>query len=425
MNKRIQAINRPVHAMVTIPGSKSITNRAFLLAALADGVSEINDVLVSDDTLAFVEALHALGIAIQLDKENHTCLIAGAGGSFPNQEATIACGEAGTVARFLLAACANSRGIYHFDGAEALRKRPFAGLLSILSQQGATLIPENATTLPLTLLGVQALAGGHIEVDSSQTGQFLSALLMIAPFAHSPFILQTQQLVSQPYIEMTCAMMADFGVMVHRLHQEKFTVPVPQRYQARNYRVEPDLSTASYFFAAAAVTGGELTIQAFDRKKSKQGDRLFLEVLEKMGCIVTDSEAGLTVRGPRQGLQGINIDMRDFSDTFMTLAAIAPFAETPTTITNIRHTRHKESDRISAMHSGLLQLKIQVAEGPDWLRIYPSHPVAGKIKSHYDHRIAMAFAIIGLRVPGIEIENAECVTKTCPEFFTLWDALYA
>lgn len=216
--------------------------------------------------------------------------------------------------------------------------------------------------------------------------------------------------------------MREFGVMVHRMHQERFSVPVPQRYVAQQYVIEPDLSTASYFFAAAAITNGAVTIQSLDLKKSKQGDAKFLDVLIKMGCHVREDADGLTVQGAKE-LRGVNVDMSDFSDTFMTLAAIAPFAVTPTTITNIGHTRLQESNRIAVMRENLEKLNVRVEEGHDWLRIHPSQPRGGIIDPHQDHRIAMAFAVLGLKVAGVEIQDAECVAKTCPEFFELLGSL--
>jgi 3-phosphoshikimate 1-carboxyvinyltransferase len=244
----------------------------------------------------------------------------------------------------------------------------------------------------------------------------------VAPFAKTSVLLETENLVSEPYIDMTCSMMSEFGVLVRRMHYARFYIPTPQRYHPREYVVEPDLSTASYFFAAAAVTTGEVTIQAVNRETSKQGDKAFLNVLEKMGCTVIESANGLTVKGPVE-LHGLNVDMRDFSDTFMTLAAIAPFATTPTTITNIAHVKLKESDRILAMRTNLEKLGIKVESGNDWIKIYPGVPAAGIIDSYNDHRIAMSFSVLGLRVPGILIDNPECVSKTCPEFFELWGQL--
>lgn len=410
---------KSIRATLTIPGSKSITNRALLIAALADGVSEIFNIQISDDTRAFIQALHELGVVVQLDEEDRSCIVGGGSGQFPKEEASIWCESSGITARFLLAACASAPGKFYFDGTEQLRHRPLKPLIQILERQGTKFSPKHPDTMPFSLIGDDGLAGGEIEVEGSESSQFLSALLIAAPLAKSPFVLITHDLVSRPYVDMTCTMMAEFGVLVHRMHQARFSVPVPQRYQAHDYVVEPDLSTASYFFAAAAVTAGEVTIQAIDRAQSKQADVKFLQVLERMGCHLEEKESGLTVIGAKE-LNGVNVDMRDFSDTFMTLAAIAPFANSPTTMTNIAHVRLKESDRIKVMRQELEKLKIKVEEGEDWLKVYPSKPTPGKIDSHHDHRIAMAFSVIQLRVPEIEIGGAKCVSKTCPEFFELW-----
>jgi 3-phosphoshikimate 1-carboxyvinyltransferase len=218
-------------------------------------------------------------------------------------------------------------------------------------------------------------------------------------------------------------MMAEFGVLVRRLHNERFSIPIPQCYIACHYVIEPDLTTASYFFAASAITKGSITIQPVTLTHSKQGDLHFLALLEKMGCIVKENTTGLTVEGSPE-LRGINADMRDCSDTFMTLAAIAPFAATPTTITNIRHTRLQECNRITVMRQALEKMGVRAEEGPDWIKIYPSQPTASVIDPHNDHRIAMACSIIGLRVPGIEIDGAECVAKTCPDFFEMLEKLH-
>ncbi len=424
MKQLISAVSAPLQARVIIPGSKSITNRALLLAALAEGVSELFDVLISTDTLAFMQALRNLGIVVQTDVAERTCIIAGCAGHFPKQQAAVWCEDAGTVARFLTAACAASSGSYDFDGSKRLRERPIFALLKTLCAQGARVFPDHAHQMPFTLTGADGLNGGTIQIDSHETSQFLSALLMIAPFAKHEVILKTPASVRHTYVDMTCEIMADFGVLVRRMRNGRYSVPAPQRYGARDYVIEPDLSTASYFFAAAAVTGGHITIQPISRTGSKQGDVEFLSVLEKMGCQVEESVLGLSVHGPDM-LKGISVNMMHFSDTFMTLAALAPFANSPTTITNIGHTRLQESNRITAMREGLESLGVKVEEGPDWLRVYPGSPRAGVINSHRDHRIAMAFSIIGLKVPGVEIDDSECVAKTCPDFFALWQALGA
>lgn len=423
MKKTIRKLTSPVHAKITVPGSKSMTNRALLLAALADGISEISGILISDDTQAFVKALQQLGIVVQIDEDDQSVIVGGSNGLFPKKEASIWCHSAGTVARFLIAACAAMPGNYAFDATPQLRNRPIQPLLLALKAQGANIEAIHLDNkMPLVIKGVNQLMGGEIEIDGSETGQFISALLMVAPFAKIPVEIKALDIVNRPYVDMTCAMMAEFGVLVRRMPQGRFLIPVPQRYRAIDYVIEPDLSTASYFFAAAAVTGGEISIQVFDRENSKQGDVKFLLILEKMGCQVIETEKSFTVKGPNR-LEGVNVDMRDYSDTFMTLAAIAPFASSPTTITNIGHTRLQESNRVHATKEGLEKLQVKVEAGEDWLKIYPSQPIGAAIDSHDDHRIAMAFSIVGLKVPGVQINNADCVSKTCPDFFALWDKL--
>lgn len=422
MKCKISYAQKPIKAQILIPGSKSMTNRALLLAALAEGQSELFDILLSDDTRTFITALQALGITIEINEAERSCVVTGCNGQFPQTETQVWCADAGTAARFLTAACSATEGVYEFDGSEQLRKRPILPLLRALANQGVKISPPHAERMPFTLEGRDSLPGGEIEIAGEETSQFLSGILMIAPYAKATTNIVSHTVVSRPYVEMTMSIMADFGVMVRQFHLSRFSIPPRQHYTGRSYRIEPDLSTASYFFAAAAVTGGEIQIQGIDRENSKQGDVEFLTVLEKMGCEVKSTESGLIVKGT-SSLKGVNVDMRDFSDTFMTLAAIAPFASSPTTMTNISHTRYQESNRISVMRQELENLGVKVEEGEDWLKVYPSEPQPGVVNSHFDHRIAMAFSIIGLRVQGIEIDRAECVAKTCPEFFELWAGL--
>lgn len=419
MKQRIDVATAPIQAQVVISGSKSITNRALLLAALSRGVSILSGVLFSDDTWAFIRGLQALGVHIVVDSQNLTCEVSGCNGRFPAKQAVIACDKAGTAARFLLAACAGMSGYYEFDADPQLRKRPLASLLAILVQQGMRC---EQVSMPLQMQGNGALLGGEIVVPNEESSQFVSALMMMAPFATQDMIVTIPETMRRSYSDMTAAMMHDFGVRVLRPSPWVYTIPVPQYYQARSYVIEPDFSTASYFFAAAAVTQGQVTIPGMNRDRTYQGDSQFLTVLEKMGCRVLSDKLGLTVIGPAE-LSGVDVDMHSYSDVFMSLAAIAPFANSPTRIRRIGHTRLQESDRISAMCRGLSVLQITVEEESDGLTIYPGAPKAGVIDSYQDHRIAMAFSIIGLRVAGIEIEGAECVAKTCPLFFEQWAAL--
>lgn len=400
-----------------------MTNRALLMAALAKGVSVLSGILISDDTHTLVQALHALGVSLELDIQARTCTVKGCEGRFPNSSAAIWCNNAGTVARFLLAACASSPGTYVFDGSSRMRERPIELLLKALCRQGASVTPNETREMPFTLQGRNGLKGGEIEIDGSESGQFISALLMAAPFAEKSVLIKTRNVVSRPFVEMTCAMMAEFGVLVRRMHPDRFSIPVPQCYQAREYVIEPDFSTASYFFGAAAVIGGQVTIQPTKISTSKQGDIKFLSILQKMGCQLEENEMGLTIKSSGE-LRGVSVDMRDCSDTFMTLAAIAPFAKSPTTITNIGHARLQESNRITVMCEELNKLNVKAEEGSDWIRIHPSEPKGGVVDPHQDHRIAMSFAIMGLKVAGVAIEGAECVSKTCPDFFEMWSNLY-
>lgn len=422
MEQIIISANKPMDAHVSIPGSKSMTNRALLLAALAEGISSIKGLLLCDDTYAMMEALRQLGISLQLDTIEKSCFIEGGQGRFPTSKASIGCHSAGTVARFLLAACANQPGEFKFEATEQLSRRPLLSLIETLKTQGIAFSPADAKQMPFQMKVTEGLRGGIININGNETGQFISALLMIAPLAQQTVEIQTDTIVSRSYVDMTCAMMAEFGVSVEQPHQDCFIVPVPQTYKAVNYIVEPDLSTASYFFAAAAITGGRVTTQPFERQQSKQGDANFLLLLEKMGCEIIETSLYFAVKGPKR-LQGVEVDMCHFSDTFMTLAAIAPFATSPTTITGLGHTRLQESNRLTAMCEGLQKLNVKVEAGKDWLRIYPSHARGAVIDSHGDHRIAMAFSVIGVRVPGIVIQGAECVSKTCPDFFKLWKSI--
>jgi 3-phosphoshikimate 1-carboxyvinyltransferase len=417
---RVIAAARPgLDVSVRLPGSKSISNRAFLLAALADGVSTIEGALSAGDTLAFAAGLRALGFDAEQDQAG-AWRVRGGGGRIPRDQADVHCAEAGTAARFLVAACAAGQGRYRLDGAPQLRRRPLAPLLQALRAQGAATEPAGAERLPFTLLA-SGLAGGGLRLPGDTSSQFVSALLMAAPAGRAPLELQVEGLVSRPYVDMTLAMMAAFGVPAGRDAHRSFSVQ-PGTYRARSYVVEPDASTASYFFAAAALTGGSVRVPGLRRRGSLQGDVRFLDVLEAMGCRVEDQGDGTAVTGPVT-LLGVSVDMSDISDTFMTLAALAPFAASPVTISGIGNVRLKESDRIAAMQHNLQRLGVRTEAGADSLRVFPGVPAAGRIDPHDDHRIAMAFAVLGLRVPGLVIEDPGCVAKTCPGFFELWTLL--
>ena len=421
MTARPIRLARPdLDVAVRLPGSKSVTNRALLLAALAHGDSVLLDALEADDTSAFIDGLRALGVRVE--RQTAGCLaVGGAAGRLPADRAAVDCRDAGTAARFLLAAAAASHGVYVIDGSPQLRRRPMGPLLRALEALGATAKPAAAEYLPVTL-AAHGLDGGELYLPGDVSSQFVSALLMAAPLGTAPLTLRVAGLVSRPYIDMTLAMMRSFGVTADREGYTRFSVPAPAAYAAREYAIEADASTASYFFAAAAVTGGRVTVEGLRRDGALQGDVRFVDVLEAMGSEVRDTPRGLRVTGTG-ALNGLTVDMGDISDTFMTLAAIAPFALGPVTITGIGNVRLKESDRIAAVEDNLRRAGVRVDSGADSLRVIPGTPHAAEIDPHHDHRIAMSFAVMGLRTPGISILDPSCVTKTCPGFFDLWHRL--
>lgn len=411
----IQPARREIDVSLRLPGSKSITNRALLLAALADGESVVRGALDAADTRAFAGGLVDLGFAVETGAE--AWRVHGGGGRIPAASAAVCCAEAGTAARFLLAAAATGHGEYRFDAAAQLRRRPLSPLLDALRNQGAATEPEAAASLPLTL-HASGLAGGALRLPGETSSQFISALLMAAPLGRAALELTVDGLVSRPYVRMTTTMMERFGVAVESRGDAAFRVRHGV-YRAREFAVEPDASTASYFFAAAAATGGTVRVEGLRRHGCLQGDIRFLDILAAMGCDVRDDAEGVSVTGPA-ALAGITVDMSDISDTFMTLAAIAPLAASPVTVTGIANVRLKESDRIAAMEANLGKLGVRTESGPDRLRVFPSLPHGAHIDPRDDHRVAMSFAVLGLRVPDIVIDDPGCVAKTCPDFFTLW-----
>lgn len=422
MSQIIHPAKGPIHARIEMPGALSISFRALLLAALADGVSEISSLHINHEIKTLTTLLNQLGIVIQLDEAGSSCIVAGGNGIFPKKEARLWCADAKIVAHFLLAACAPSPGVYFFDGSKRLREKSFHPLLTILCRQGAQLIPNDQYRLPVTLVGADTLEGGDVFLDHSVTSLLISSLLMIAPFARAPFNYTVVDLACEPYIDMTCAMMGEFGVLVHRVHQGQFMIPVPQRYQARDYTVPRDLALASYFFAAAAITNGEITIPDMKRDHAKQSQVVIFSLLEKMGCRFHETASGITIKGTNE-LKGIEMSLHQFSDLFTLFAAIAPFAKTPTTIKHTNIIQPKERKRINLMKQYLIQMGIQVESDNDWVKIYPGKPNPCIIDSKNDRRIAMAFALVGLKVPGITIQHTRCLTKTYPQFFSLWEKM--
>jgi 3-phosphoshikimate 1-carboxyvinyltransferase len=407
---RVSPGTPPACWRVRVPGSKSITNRALLLAAVADGGSRVSGPLDSSDSREMVAALTALGAQFTSSGDTDGWRVEGLGGA-PRGDHDVYVGMGGTTGRFLLSMLAAGEGVFRVDAHEQLRRRPFGPILDAVRAQGAEV---DGSALPL-VLRAHGLAGGEVEVDTSVSSQFLSGLLMAAPLARASTTLRFGKLVSAPYLQLTYDVMEAFGA---EFEVGNASVTVAARgYSAANFEVEPDASTASYFLAAAALTATTVELIGLDRAKTKQGDIELLEFLQRMGCTIEDGES-LRLTGSTQ-LSGIEANMANSSDVFMTLACLAPFASSPTTISGIGHTRVKESDRIAACAQNMRRLGIEVEEAEDWIRIHPGSPRTATLPTYDDHRIAMAFALIGARTP-VMLEDPAVVSKSCPEFFELW-----
>ncbi|WP_035847666.1 3-phosphoshikimate 1-carboxyvinyltransferase [Kitasatospora azatica] len=405
--------------LARIPGSKSITNRALLLAAAAEGASLLGAPLVSADTVAFRDALIALGVEIT-EQPGGDWLVHGLGRG-PRGRGDVWCADAGTAARFLPVWAATGVGEFAFDGSAQLRGRPLRPLTEALERLGAHVLPAEGGGLPLRVRS-RGLRGGGLVLDSSTSSQYLTGLLLSAPLMERPLTVRAPGLVSRPYVDMTVALMRGFGAEVAIGPDGRIQVGTGG-YRAADLRIEPDASTASYVFAAAAVTGRSVTVPGLG-SDSLQGDLRFVEVLRTAGAEVEIGAAATTVTGTGRLRGGFEVDMGDISDTFMTLAAIAPLADAPITVRGIGHARLKESDRIAAVAGNLRRLGVTVDDGPDWITVTPGEVRPGSVDCHRDHRIAMAFSVLGLRADGIELDDPDCVDKTFPEFHQEFGRLF-
>jgi 3-phosphoshikimate 1-carboxyvinyltransferase len=352
--------------------------------------------------------------------------INGLGGVIPAKQADLFIGNAGTAARFLTALLTLGHGQFTLDGEARMRERPIGGLVDALSNLGADITALDSQVDPVCpplSINADGLAGGKTSMAGNISSQFLSALLMTAPYADGPVeITINTELNSKPYVDLTLRVMADFGVKVERDGYKRFLVQPSQYQPLNNYAIRSDASAASYFFAAPAICGGTVKVENISRK-SRQGDIQFVDVLAQMGCLVDDREDSIAVTGPKI-LKGVDVDMRDFPDPAQTLAVLAPFADSPTRIRGIASARVKETDRIAATCTELQRLGVQVEEHEDGMTIYPAKEIRpAMVHTYNDHRMAMAFSLIGLRVPGIVIEDPGCVSKTFPNFFQVLDTL--
>lgn len=414
---RLTAPQTPPDVTISVPGSKSITNRALLLAAMADGTSTIDGLLWADDTRHMIACLRLMGVAIDASPPSSRAIVAGNGGRWSPTDEVLWVGNAGTAARFLTAACALSGNTYRLDGEPRMRQRPIGPLLAALRSLGVEAIDELGTGAPPIRIRGPVL-GGEAVLDAGASSQYVSALLMALPLAEADSRIRlVGPMPARPYVDMTLRMMRAFGVDAVTENSGVFAISGGRRYVPRPYTVEPDASSASYFFAAAAVTGGRVTVQGLG-VDSLQGDTNFVDVLAAMGCTVTRDENAITVEGPADGrLHGLSIDLNAMSDMTLTLAAIAPFADSPVEIRNVAHIRLQESDRLHAAATELSRLGINVDQKEDGLIIYPGNPRPGLVSTYNDHRIAMSFAVLALRAPGVEIADPACVEKTFPDFF--------
>lgn len=419
----VTPISSPSLIQTEVPGSKSITNRALLLAALADGTSTIKGALFSDDSRHFLQCLIDLGFPVTIEESSHTVSVTGFQGKIPKKEASIYVGSAGTAARFLTAMLGLSDGIYHLDASDQMKKRPMKPLLDALESIGVKIVyKEKEGFFPFTIYGCSDTKSS-IQVDISNSSQFLSALLMSAPMKKDGLSIKLVSNHALSYVKISTKMMSDFGCQTIQKESRIYQIPPGQSYQAQEYQVEPDVSAACYFYAMAPLLNTKVLVHHihFD---SMQGDMRFLSILKEMGCSLADTPEGIVVSAPPSGIySGITVNMGDCSDQTMTLAAIAPFASGPVKIRGIEHICLQESNRIQAICKELTRIGISCKKSDTGIDILPGIPHGATIQTYEDHRIAMAFSLVGLRVPGIIISNPDCCKKTFENYFEILDSI--
>lgn len=414
---RLPQVRGPIVGSIRVPGSKSITNRALVCAALAKGKSTLHGVLESEDTTVMVEAWRQLGLRVDWDRSTCTVTIDGCAGQPPQPEGTLFIANSGTSIRFLTAALAATHGKYTLDGIERMRERPIGDLIRGLKSWGADIssINHQNPECPPVQLNAKGLRGGLARVRGDVSSQFLSGMLMAAPYCSSDVIIEVQgELVSKPYVDMTLSVMQAFGVSPTSRERGQYQFSAPACYVATNYSIEPDASAASYFLAAAAITGGKVRVEGIGLD-ALQGDVRFANVLEAMGCELKSDRDWIEISG--RASRGIDINMADISDTMQTLAAVALFAEGPTRVRGVAHNRHKETDRIGDLIKEIRRLGAQAHEHDDGLTIVPGKLQACELQTYRDHRMAMSFALVAMKVPGCVVLDPRCTEKTYPQFF--------
>lgn len=407
-----------VDVAVTVPGSKSLTQRALIAAALADGTSVLRGPLASEDTEYTSAALAAMGVTVERSNAEYW-EVRGNGGRIVSPNQPVFLGNNGTATRFLTSVAALGHGPCVIDGEERMRQRPIGPLMEALRGWGVEIASVSGTDCPPLRLNSHGLRGGATVLPEGKSSQYLSSLLLVAPYAQHPAFLEVRgEVLSKPYVAMTLSVMADFGIEVE-CNQELNRFTIPQGcYRAMEYQIEGDASNASYFWAAAAVTGGRVTVSNVP-VPSLQGDAGLVPLLARMGCDVSREQGGITVQG-REKLEGITVDMGDMPDVVPTLAVVAAFAKGKTVINNIAHLRIKECDRLTAVATELTKMGAHVEEFPDSMVIHGDGGArlhGAVIETYKDHRMAMSFAVTGLRIPGVQISDEGCVAKSFPDFW--------
>jgi len=406
---------------VAISGSKSYSHRALIVSALADGESILINALRSEDTDHTIQGLIKFGVPIFW--EGDRLYVQGKGGKLAASEERVFVGNSGTSMRFLTALAALKKGTTLLDGSERMRDRPIEDLLDGLRALGIKGYSKEGNGCPPVVIESQGLKGGTTKIRGEESSQFLSALLMVAPYASGDVKVEVMgNLASKPYVDITRQVISAFGVKVRGEGYHSFFVRSGQRYLPQVYRIEGDASHASYFFSAAAIVRGKVRVENLN-STSIQGDKDFANILEKMGCNVIRGDSWTEVHGKE--LQGIEVDMNAMPDLVPTLAVTAAFARGVTVIRNIGHLRLKESDRIRALARELNKMGIRVEEGEDWLKIEGGKAHGAEIETYNDHRLAMSFAIAGLVTPGVKIHGEECVHKSFPDFWKTLGRLYS
>lgn len=423
---KISKLENVKEIRVEVPGSKSITNRALLLAAISNKKCRLKGILFSDDSRAFLDSLQSLGYEVEINEERKEAVIQGTGGKIPNEKATVNVRSAGTAARFLTVMLALAGGEYEMTASPQMCKRPMEPLLSVLKKAGVEFVFHGEEGHFPFLMKSKTLVIDEVSMDTKISSQFASALLMSGGLLPRGLIVKLSgDRVEGSYIKMTLSMMEQFGIVVSK-KENVITVPHMTDFGVEEYQVEPDVSAACYFYAMAPLLKTDVIVKGVFMN-SLQGDIKLLGALEQMGCILTEEADGIHLSGSKlTGYPGLTLSMKDFSDQTMTMAAIAPFADGPTLIQNVGHIRFQESDRIKAIVTELSRMGIVCEEVPeeDGIRILPGEVKEAEVETYEDHRMAMAFSLVGVKTGRITIKNPDCCRKTFENYFDVLDSIY-